>query len=143
MRLQKASQTQQSQAIPNNFSREDIWELSLIKTMLENPSIIENTLDYLDPSVLQFHSNEFTLVLQGQLEHPLLMKISLNSDIKTFNEDDLKNELLHFLRKYYSNELKKVKMQGNIPYDKKTFFIRQFTEKVNKLRRGELVPFGI
>ncbi len=143
VRLQKAPQTQQSQAMPNNFSREDIWELSLIKTMLENPSIIENTLDYLDPSVLQFHSNEFTLVLQGQLEHPLLMKISLNSDIKTFNEDDLKNELLHFLRKYYSNELKKVKMQGNIPYDKKTFFIRQFTEKVNKLRRGELVPFGI
>ena len=143
VRLQKAPQNQQAQPMANNFSREDIWELSLIKTMLENPSIIENTLDYLDPSVLQFHSNEFTLVLQGQLEHPLLMKISLSSDIKTFNEDDLKNELLHFLRKYYSNELKKVKMQGNIPYDKKTFLIRQFTEKVNKLRRGELVPFGI
>jgi DNA primase len=111
--------------------------------MLENPGIIENTLDYLDPSLLQFHAQEFSLVLNGEFEHPLLMKISLSSDIKTFDESDLKNELLHFLRKYYTNELKKVKMQQDIPYDKKTFFIRQFTEKVNKLRRGELVPFGV
>ncbi len=143
VRLQNTQKNQPVQASTDNFSREDIWELSLIKTMLENPSIIENTLDYLDPSVLQFHAKEFTLVLNAELEHPLLMKISLNNDIKTFDEGDLKNELLHFLRKYYTTELKKVKMQQNIPYDKKTFFIRQFTEKVNKLRRGELVPFGI
>jgi len=143
VRLQNKPQSQQIQAAPNNFSREDIWELSLIKTMLENPGIIENTLDYLDPSLLQFHAQEFSLVLSGEFEHPLLMKISLSSDIKTFEESDLKNELLHFLRKYYTNELKKVKMQQDIPYDKKTFFIRQFTEKVNKLRRGELVPFGV
>lgn len=141
VRLQKAPQNQQTAQVSNSFSREDIWELSLIKTILENPSVIENILDYLDPSLLQFHAQEFALVLNGQLEHPLLMKISLSSDVKTFNEDDLKSELLHFLRKHYTNELKKVKMQQNIPYDKKTFLIRQFTEKVNKLRRGELVLF--
>jgi DNA primase len=141
VRLQKAPQNQQTGQVSNSFSREDIWELSLIKTILESPAVIENILDYLDPSLLQFHAQEFALVLNGQLEHPLLMKISLSSDVKTFNEDDLKNELLHFLRKHYTNELKKVKMQQNIPYDKKTFLIRQFTEKVNKLRRGELVLF--
>ncbi len=141
VRLQKAPQNQQTQQVSNSFSREDIWELSLIKTILESPAVIENILDYLDPSLLQFHAQEFALVLSGQLEHPMLMKISLSSDVKTFVEDDLKNELLHFLRKHYTNELKKVKMQQNIPYEKKTFMIRQFTEKVNKLRRGELVPF--
>lgn len=141
VRLQKAPQNQQTEQVSNSFSREDIWELSLIKTILESPAVIENILDYLDPSLLQFHAQEFALVLDGQLEHPLLMKISLSNDVKTFNEDDLKNELLHFLRKHYTNELKKVKMQQNIPYDKKTFLIRQFTEKVNKLRRGELVLF--
>ncbi len=143
VRLQNAPKNHQTQTVSSSFSREDIWELSLIKTMLENPGIVENTLDYLDPSLLQFHAQEFALVLRSEFEHPLLMKISLRNDIKTFDESDLKNELLHFLRKHYTNELKKVKMQQDIPYEKKTFFIRQFTEKVNKLRRGELVPFGI
>lgn len=141
VRLQKAPQNQQMPQFSNTLAREDIWELSLIKTIIENPDMIENILDYLDPSLLQFHAQEFSLALNGELEHPLLMKVSLTNDIKTFNEEDLKNELLHFLRKHYTNELKKVKMQQNIPFEKKAFLIRQFTEKVNKLKQGTLVPF--
>lgn len=141
VRLQKAPQNQQMPQFTNVLAREDIWELSLIKTIIENPNMIENILDYLDPSLLQFHAQEFALVLEGQLEHPMLMKISLTNDIKTFDEEDLKNELLHFLRKHYTSELRKVKMQQNISFEKKTFLIRQFTEKVNKLKQGSLVPF--
>ena len=143
VRLQKAPQNQQMPQFSNTLTREDIWELSLIKTIIEKPEIIENILDYLDPSLLQFHAQEFSLVLSGQAEHPLLMKIALTNDIKTFGEEDLKNELLHFLRKHYTSELKKVKMQQNIPFEKKTFLIRQFTEKVNKLKQGSLVPFKV
>jgi DNA primase len=143
VRLQKAPAKQQIPSLSPLLAREDIWELSLIKTMLEVPSTIENILDYLDVSQLQYHANEFSLALQSQTEHPQLIQLILNDSIKAFSEDDLKNELIFFLRNHYSKELKKIRMQADIPYDKKTFLIRQFTEKVNRLKRGELVPFGI
>ncbi len=142
VRLQKAPTRQQIPTLSPVLEREDVWELSLIKTMLETPSIIENILDYLDASQLQYHSQEFLLALQAQTQHPMLIKLILNDSIKAFNEEDLKNEMLFFLRKYYTQELKKIRNFNDIPFDKKAFLIRQFTEKVNRLKRGELVPFS-
>jgi len=142
VRLQKAPNNQHIPSLSPILAREDVWELSLVKTMLEIPAIIENILDYLDVSQLQYHAQEFLLVLQAQNEHPLLVKLSLNDSIKAFNEDDLKNEMLFFLRKYYTQELKKIRNFNDMPFDKKAFLIRQFTEKVNRLKRGELVPFS-
>ena len=142
VRLQKAPTRQQIPTLSPVLEREDVWELSLIKTMLETPSIIENILDYLDASQLQYHSQEFLLALQAQTQHPMLVKLILNDSIKAFNEEDLKNEMLFFLRKYYTQELKKIRNFNDIPFDKKAFLIRQFTEKVNRLKRGELVPFS-
>lgn len=143
VRLQKAPQNQQVPQLSNALNREDFWELSLIKTVLEIPAIIESILDYIDPSLLHSHAHEFSLALSNQSDHPLLAKILLNESIKPFREEDLKNELLTFLRNYYAKELRKVKMQQNIPFEKKAFIIRQFTEKVNRLKRGELVPFKV
>ena len=142
VRLQKAPQNQQMPQFSAPLSGEDIWELSLIKTILETPSLIENILDYLDPSQLHLHAHEFTLAINNQHQDPQLVKTMLNDSIKVFKEEDLKNELLFFLRNYYSKELRKVKMQRDISFEQKTFMIRQYTEKVNTLRRGELVPFN-
>ena len=142
VRLQKAPANQQIPSLSPILAREDVWELSLIKTMVETPAVIENILDYLDASQLQYHAQEFTLALQAQTEHPMLIKLSLNDSIKTFSEEDLKNEMLFFLRNYYTLELRKIRNFNDIPFDKKAFLIRQFTEKVNRLKRGELVPFS-
>ena len=143
VRLQKAPQNQQMPQFSAPLTGEDIWELSLVKTIIEAPSLIENILDYIDPSQLHLHAHEFTLAINNQHQDPLLVKTILNDSIKVFKEEDLKNELLFFLRNYYSKELRKVKMQKDISFEQKTFMIRQYTEKVNKLRRGELVPFNI
>ena len=141
VRLQKAPQNREIPQLSPQLTNEDIWELSLIKTILEAPGHIENILDYIDPSQLHSHSHELALAINNQHEDPLLVKTMLNDSIKVFKEEDLKNELLFFLRNYYSKELRKVKMQKDISFEQKTFMIRQYTEKVNKLRRGELVPY--
>ncbi|HIC43260.1 MAG TPA: DNA primase [Sulfurimonas sp.] len=143
VRLQKAPQNRQMPHLSPVLNNEDVWELSLIKTIIEIPALIENILDFIDPSQLHAHAHEFTLALQGQQDHPLLVKTILNDSIKPFKEEDLKNELLFFLRNYYAKELKKVKDQRDISFDKKAFMIRQYTEKINKLRRGELVAFQV
>jgi DNA primase len=142
VRLQKAPQNQQ---IPqfSPLTQEDTWVLSLIKTIIEIPGTVDNILDYLDPSQLHLHAQEFSLAISGQNEHPLLVKIMLNENIKAFKEDDLKNELLTFLGNFYNKELKKVNMRKDMTFEKKAFYIRSYREKVNKLKRGELVPFNV
>ena len=142
VRLQKAPVNQQMPNFLAPLAREDVWELSLVKTMLDFPSSIENILGYIEASQLEFHSNEFALASSSQLEHTSLVKLSLNDNIKAFEADDLKNELIFFLRNFYTKELRKVRMQRDISFDKKAFLIRQFTEKINRLKRGELVPFS-
>lgn len=142
VRLQKAAQNQQVPQL-SPLTQEDTWVLSLIKTIIEIPGTVDNILDYLDPSQLHLHAQEFSLAISGQNEHPLLIKIMLNENIKAFREEDLKNEMLTFLGNFYNKELKKVNMRKDISFEKKAFYIRSYREKVNKLKRGELVPFSV
>ena len=96
----------------------------------------------LDPSLLQFHSHEFSLALQGNREAPQLMAIQVDENIKVLqDEESLKAELIAFLSKHYERELKKVNMQSNISFEQKAFYIRKFRGKIAKLKRGELVTF--
>jgi DNA primase len=142
VRLQKAPQNQQIPQL-SPLTQEDTWVLSLIKTIIEIPGTVDNILDYLDPSQLHLHAQEFSLAISGQSEHPSLVKIMLNENIKAFKEEDLKNELLTFLGNFYNKELKKVNMRKDMSFEKKAFYIRSYREKVNKLKRGELVPFSV
>jgi len=144
--LKVTSQTNdnnQNRHLIQKNTHKDMWELSLIKTVLEHPRFIDQILDVLDPSLLQFHSAEFTAALHGQNENPHLMAILVDEKIKSLqSEDDLKAELITFLSRYYERELKKINMQQNISFEEKAFYIRKFRGKISKLKRGELVSFG-
>ena len=120
-------------------SHKDMWELSLIKTVLEHPEYINQILDVLDPSLLQFHSYEFDLALQGKGDAPHLMAISVDETIVALkNEEALQAELITFLSRHYERELKKINLQKNISFEEKAFYIRKFRGKIASLRRGEL-----
>jgi len=124
-------------------SHKDMWELSLIKTVLEKPYFINQILDVLDPSLLQFHSNEFSLALSGRKDIPELMSILVDESISVLiDEEALNAELITFLSKYYERELKKVNIASNITFEEKAFYIRKFRGKITKLRQGELVGFN-
>ncbi len=120
-------------------THKDMWELSLIKTVIEYPDFIDQILDVLDPSLLQFHSQEFKFALQGKTDLPELMAILVDENIKPLeSEDALKAELITFLTKHYERELKKVNMQTTISFEEKAFYIRKFRGKIAALKRGEL-----
>jgi DNA primase len=142
VRLTNQTNTNQNAPVIQNSSHRDMWELSLIKTVLEKPHLIDQMLDVLDPSLLQFHSYEFTLALRGKLDEPQLMAISVDEQIKPLKDEEaLKNELIAFLTKHYERELKKVNMQSAISFEEKAFYIRKFRGKIATLKRGELVAF--
>ena len=123
-------------------SHRDMWELSLIKTVLEKPHFIDHILDVIDPSLLQFHSREFSLALQNQREAPELMEILVDESIKALEtEEALTAELIPFLSRYYERELKKINFSSDISFEKKAYYIRKYRDKIARLKRGELVGF--
>ena len=129
-------------ALVQKNSHKDMWELSLIKTVLEKPYFIDQILDVLDPSLLQFHSNEFSLALSGKKDIPELMSILVDESISVLQDEEALNaELITFLSKYYERELKKVNISPNITFEEKAFYIRKFRGKIAKLKQGELVGF--
>ncbi|MBU0720020.1 DNA primase [bacterium] len=120
-------------------THKDMWELSLVKTVLEHPRFIDQILDVIDPSLLQFHSQEFAHALKGDTDSPQLMAILVDEKISSLeSEEALKAELITFLTRHYERELKKVNMQGSISFEEKAFYIRKFRGKITKLKQGEL-----
>ncbi|MDY0116956.1 MAG: DNA primase [Sulfurimonadaceae bacterium] len=123
-----------------NERHKDMWELTLIKTVIEHPEFLDMVLDVLDPSLLQFHSREFALVLQGKFD--ALMAIQIDETIVALKtEEELRAELINFLQKFYERELKKINLQTSISFEQKVFLIRKLRGKIDTLKRGELVAF--
>ncbi len=138
----KTNTTQMLNSMQSDNYR-DMWELSLVKTVMEKPQMVEQILDVLDPSLLKFHQHEFSLALSGRFDEPQLMAISVDDSIKALVDDEsLRAELIVFLTKYYERELKKINLQTNISFEEKAFYIRRFRGKISKLKSGELVAFN-
>jgi DNA primase len=132
--------THQNAPLVQKNAHKDMWELSLIKTILEKPEFIDQVLDVIEPSLLQFHSREFSLALASKVGDPEVMAIMVDESIVALQDEDALNaELGTFLTRYYERELKKVNMTSNISFEEKAFYIRKFRGKITKLKKGELV----
>lgn len=135
--LIKLSKRQQNTKI--NLDTKDIKELSIIKTLTLKPSLIDTVLDFINIDQFKNHPTEFSLILEGKLDHPLLAALLVDEDVKTFSEEELRKELLTFLISYYSNELKKITKQNMVTFEEKIFLVRKYKHIIEKLKKGELV----
>jgi DNA primase len=91
--------------------------------------------------MLQYHTVEFNAAINGEMNHPRLNEIIMDKEILVMEGDDgLKAELITFLSSHYNRELKKLTTQNTVSFDQKSYLIRQFREKIERLKKGELVP---
>lgn len=142
VKIAGAANINHNKALIDKSRHKDMWELTLIKTVLENPAFIDQILDVLDPSLLQFHSEEFALALKGETTHPALMAILVDEQVKALqSQEALKAELIAFLMKHYEREYKKVNAQTEMNFEQKAFYIRKFRGVIAQLKKGVLVPF--
>lgn len=115
----------------------DMWELTLIKTVIEKPELTRLVLDSLDPAILKFHSHELELALQKKFEDPLIMAIMIDEKIPSLEDENaLKAELVTFLTRHYEREYKMLNHRSDISFEEKAFLIRKYRGKIEQLKKG-------
>ena len=122
-------------------SFEDMLELTIIKTILQEPNLIDTVLDTIDISMFKTHGEEFSLLLNNELEHPKLRRILLWDDIKVYDEASLISSMIAFLHGYYMECFTRIKASRTLSYEKKQFLIRKVQHKIQTLKKGELTPY--
>jgi DNA primase len=122
--------------------RGDVAQLSILKTLIENPNLIDNVLSVMDISMLGGYAELFTALINGETEHPGLVGLSVDDSLEVMSEDELNNVLRNFLIKHYDLKLKSIASSQQIPFEKKSFLIRKIrTDIIPRLKKGELVAF--
>lgn len=130
----------QASAIPHK----DLWELSIIKTILEHEGLAAQIIEVIAPSQFRFHTNELVEAIAGKRDSPGLMAILVDDEISSFGTyEELKSELLTFLANYYNKEYKTIRSREDISFEQKAFLIRSIRGKIAKLKQGELVTYKV
>jgi DNA primase len=123
-------------------AREDIAQLSILKTLLENPYLIDDVLNVMDIEMFGEYRELFQLLLSDQRDHPLLMGLSVDDTLQILDEDEFKDTLRNFLIRQYNSMLKEIVTNTTIDFKKKSFLMRKIkSDIIPRLKRGELVAF--
>ncbi len=129
----KITTTQKSE-----FASFDLAELQIIKTMLEIPTLVDFVLDVVDEEMFESHKNEFMEIKQNNLDSAKLLDIQLKEEIKSYKENELKNQLGVFLINFYQKKLLFLSSNQNLDYRQKVITLHEIREKIKSLKSGKL-----
>jgi DNA primase len=116
----------------------DIAEASIIKTLYENPHLMDEIVEYLSVDVFKTHSLELSLVYQEKFDDPRLLDIVLRDDILTLDFESLKKQIIKLLIPYYQNKIIELKTSNLDPVEK-MHKLKLLNYKILQLKKGELV----
>ncbi len=120
--------------------REDLAELSVIKTLLLKPKLLDMVLENIAEDIFRVHQDLIIKVI-GKEDIQGFEGILLRDDINELDEEGLKKQLRMMLIKYYQLRLESTKARDDINYEKKSFLIRKIQDKIYRLKRGEIVEY--
>jgi len=127
-----------------NTPRDDIAQLSIIKTLMEHKHLIDEVLDVIEPSMFACYAPLLESLLKEEYQNPKLTALMLDENIKVMQKEELKGALAAFLFKYYHKRLKDITTDTTLPLQKKSFLIRKIKMDIMpRLKRGELVSYNL
>jgi len=96
----------------------DIAELSIIKTVLENQTLIDMVKAKLSSDMFTTHKNEFEILL-NDTDTQSLRGILLDENIKVYDKEELEYQLKLMLMPYYTKQLQLVNNDETLSHDQK------------------------
>ncbi len=125
-----------------NQKREDIEHLSIFKTLLEKPTLIDEVLNVIDSNMFGNNRELFEALLREDKEDPLLRGLMIDDTIQTMDEEELKKSLLWMLTSYYTVQYQRIPKDDSLSYAKKSFLMRKIKmDIIPRLKKGELVAY--
>jgi DNA primase len=124
---------------PSSNKKIEIAEASIIKTLYENPHIMDEIVEYLSTDVFKTHRQELSLVYQEKFDNPLLLDIVLREDILPLDKEALKKQIIKLLIPYYQHKILRLKSTPGINSNEKMHKLKQLNYKILQLKKGELV----
>ena len=122
-------------------SRDDVGQLSIIKTLHENRHFINKVTNVIEPSMFGAYAELLDAVIKKE-ENPNIIGLSLDESIKVMSEEELKQSLASFLFRHYAMQLKSITTDASMPLEKKSFLIKKIKiDIMPRLKRGELVSY--
>ena len=121
-----------------NLSSIDISELSIIKTVLDNPEYLEMVKKELSDDMFEIHANEYNLMLNNP-DDPSLVGLMLNEYLISYTKEELVNQLVIILMPYYKKKLQQLNYNDTMNYREKANLTRQIKYKLIDLRSKKLI----
>jgi len=126
-----------------NRQRDDTSiQLSIIKTLLEKPNLIDSVLNVVSIDMFGKYSELFRLLLKEEYDDPSLVGLLISEEAQVMSEEELLNDLRQFLIRFYKQKLKVIPRDNSLPSEKKVYFIRKLrTDIIPRLEKGELITY--
>jgi DNA primase len=122
-------------------NRDDIAQLSIIKTLVENSKFINKVSNVIDASMFGKYGELLQMVIEGK-SNPEIVGLSLDESVKVMDEEELSRSLSSYLFRFYSMKLKTIISDTSLPIQQKSFMIRKIKMDIlPRLKRGELVTY--
>ena len=118
-----------------SFSTKNYGELSLIKSFLEHPQLIQDYSAYLKGSMF-IYQELYLDVVHRNINKPTVQALMIDEDIIAFSLDNFKQEILTFLIYDTNKKIKMIQGSEKMSFEEKTFKIRKYRNKLLNLKRG-------
>ncbi len=131
--------TQNLQSNQNSFC--SLAEKIIIKSILEDMNLLDFALNYLEPKMFYSEKLAYQKLLQGDLESSSLIGILLDSKIKPQNKENLKQQIIMILYRYYNEQRKSLLRNPSLSLREKSFLIRKYQKYLEDLKKGDLAIY--
>ncbi|HEY9129943.1 MAG TPA: DNA primase, partial [Sulfurovum sp.] len=88
--------------------RDNLEQLCILKTLIEQPTLIDNVLNVMDINMFGSYAELFRALISGENEHPALVGLSIDESIKSMDEQELNSALIKILTIHYRNKLQSI-----------------------------------
>jgi len=121
-----------------NLTSVNISELSIIKTILDNPMLLEVVKNELQPDMFETHAHEYNMLLED-INDPNLHGLMLNEHIISYTKEELDNQLKILLVPYYKKRLQQLKFDETIDFKIKARKTVELKHKLIELNQKKLI----
>lgn len=115
---------------------QDTEELSIFKTLLLYPKLVDYILDVGDETIFEYHRDIFMLIVREELEDKRIVELNLNEGIKPYSEEEVLRGINNLLIKNLEKKLAIVRQDGTMDFRRKSHTIRAVQDKIKRLKKG-------